>query len=64
MMWCKCRDRGCKSCFGNCRLRSVTTVFRIDMVDVGGTPMCEGCLDDAVQSKMFATKDKKEETVE
>lgn len=51
--FCKCSDPGCPVCNGFCLEEAVTRLFRIDMDDLTGTPMCEGCADDAMACGVF-----------
>lgn len=56
-MKCECRDLECQSpAHGDCSpcgVDAYTVLFRIDMEDESGTPMCEGCADDAFESGLF-----------
>lgn len=54
---CQCSDPGCPHCQGSCRADAVTVVFRIDMRDRIGHPMCDKCADDCVESGVFRTDD-------
>ena len=61
-MTCQCSDGGCPVHKGrNCKRVAETTVFRVDMEDVDGTPMCDGCASDALDSGVFTTKDESED---
>jgi len=55
--FCECGDPGCPVCHGKCRKPARTTVYRSDMEDEMGTPMCEGCAADCVESGVFYTKE-------
>ena len=50
---CECSDSGCKCCSGKCSHDVEQTLFRIDMDDQTGTPMCAGCADDAFESGLY-----------
>ncbi len=49
---CECSDPGCP-CMGKCTLYGNTTLYRVDMIDKTGTPMCDRCADDALDSGVF-----------
>ena len=53
---CKCSEGMCPCCFGSCWSVATVTVYRVDMEDATGTPMCEGCADDAMDSGLFTTE--------
>jgi hypothetical protein len=55
-MRCECSDPGCQHCYGKCKAQATTTLFRIDMSDETGTPMCDGCCEDAMDSGVFTTQ--------
>lgn len=55
--FCECGDPGCPICHGKCRKPARTTVYRSDMEDETGTPMCEGCAADCMDSGLFYTKE-------
>ena len=55
--FCECGDPGCPVCQGRCRKPARTTVYRSDMEDETGTPMCEGCAADCMDSGVFYTKE-------
>lgn len=55
--FCECSDPGCPVCGGRCRKPSRTVLYRSDMEDETGTPMCNGCADDAMESGLFYTKE-------
>jgi len=55
--FCECGDPGCPICHGKCRKPARTTVYRSDMEDETGTPMCEGCATDCMDSGLFYTKE-------
>lgn len=55
--FCECGDPGCPVCHGHCRKPARTTVYRSDMEDETGTPMCEGCAADCIESGIFYTKE-------
>ena len=55
--FCECGDPGCPVCEGHCRKPARTTVYRSDMEDETGTPMCEGCAADCMDSGLFYTKE-------
>lgn len=50
---CQCSDRGCPCCKGKCKSQALMFVHRTDMDDAEGTPMCEGCAADALDSGVF-----------
>ena len=50
---CCCADPGCPHCKGHCENRSVTVVVRIDMEDITGTPVCQKCAEDCMDSGLF-----------
>lgn len=54
---CMCADKGCPEHPGRdeCVLVATTTLFRVDMEDETGTPMCDPCADDALGSGLFTT---------
>jgi len=50
---CECADPGCPVCAGKCKHHAKSVAFRIDMEDRTGTPMCERCANDAMDSGVF-----------
>jgi hypothetical protein len=54
-MRCECSDPGCPVCHGKCRRKVYVTLYRVDMEDVTGTDMCQGCADDAMDAGVFST---------
>lgn len=50
---CQCSDPLCPVCHGKCTTRATTVVQRIDMEDRTGTPVCEKCADDCMESGLF-----------
>jgi hypothetical protein len=50
---CECADGGCPCCHGNCEREATVVLYRADMEDATGTPLCEGCADDAMDSGLF-----------
>lgn len=50
---CQCGDPGCPCCHGRCEQDAAHILHRVDMEDETGTPMCEGCADDAGESGLF-----------
>lgn len=46
-MICECKDVKCLNCYSRCRSTAVYTLFRTDIPDTFGTPMCNDCLVDA-----------------
>lgn len=52
-VYCECSDGGCPACHGNCDKVAVYVVYRVDMEDETGTPMCEACMEDAAESGLF-----------
>lgn len=59
-MRCECTDPGCPCCHGHCKRAAVVGVHRVDMEDATGTPMCQGCADDAMEAGVFRTETIKE----
>lgn len=58
-MDCYCTDPGCPVHKGRsaCYHKGEITVYRDDMQDETGTPMCEDCAADALESGVFSTRD-------
>ena len=54
--YCQCSDPGCPACRGKCLRKAITCVNRIDMEDRTGTPMCNKCATDALESGLFIDK--------
>jgi hypothetical protein len=56
---CGCADPGCPVHKGasSCASLAVCVVFRVDMEDRTGTPMCDGCANDALESGVFTARD-------
>lgn len=54
---CECSDPGCPVHQGReeCDGVFTVTVYRVDMEDLTGTDMCEGCAADALESGVFRT---------
>lgn len=55
---CECGDPGCPVHLGKeqCDHTGYCVVlYRIDMEDEEGTPMCQGCADDALDSGVFTS---------
>ncbi len=52
-MRCGCADPGCPWCKGRCTRKAATTLYRVDMEDATGTPMCSRCAADAMESGVF-----------
>ena len=52
-MKCECSDPGCPCC-GDCQDDADCVLYRIDMEDETGTPMCDRCADDAYESGLYA----------
>lgn len=52
---CHCSDPGCRACGGECGCDSTTTLYRVDMDDETGTPFCDGCAEDAMESGLFTS---------
>ncbi len=50
---CQCVDRGCPHCKGGCPDKATVIVYRSDMDDANGTPMCDDCANDAIDSGVF-----------
>ena len=55
---CECADPGCPVHRGvsHCEKKSAGKVYRSDMEDRTGTAMCRGCMEDALDSGVFYTK--------
>lgn len=51
--FCECGDTGCPHCGANCTDQAAAVLYRVDMIDVTGTLMCDACTEDAVQSGLF-----------
>ena len=56
---CECADGGCPhvgsmQCPTMLTPQTSETLYRVDMVDVTGTDMCETCAADAYESGLFA----------
>ncbi len=51
---CGCADPGCPVCRGSCRSPAKTVLVRIDMDDRDGTPFCQECAGDAMDSGVFS----------
>ena len=51
---CKCADPKCPECGGLCENDHTTTLYRVDMEDQTGTPMCVPCAEDAYESGVFS----------
>lgn len=61
-MFCECSDPGCpcpahRQPGGNCMEDYAFTVYRVDMEDHTGTPMCQICGEDALGSGVFDIRD-------
>lgn len=56
---CECADPGCPyhAGVGHCNQNAAGEVFRVDMEDETGTPMCEDCAADALDSGVFTTRE-------
>ena len=52
---CQCSDPGCPVHKGseNCENIATHVMYRIDMADETGTPMCDDCANDAFESGLF-----------
>jgi len=61
---CQDADPECPVCHGHCQNPATTTLYRVDMEDATGTPMCEACANDAMESGVFATEGEGEEEME
>lgn len=56
-MQCECSDPGCSGKHASqCYRIAATTLYRIDMEDETGTPMCHICAEDAMDSGVFTTE--------
>jgi hypothetical protein len=53
---CECHDAGCSAHAGIhfCTEPRTVTLYRVDMDDETGTPMCDGCAGDACDSGLFS----------
>ena len=60
---CQCADPGCPVHDGRsrCNRNATTTMYRIEVEDETGTPMCDGCALDASESGVFADGDDSDE---
>ncbi len=58
---CCCSDPGCPKHKGRsgCSYIATSIVYRIDMEDKTGTPMCSGCTEDALNSGVFTCSEVK-----
>lgn len=54
---CECGDPGCPCCQGECTRPATMTVFRVDMEDLTGTPVCDDCGADCLESGLFTTRE-------
>lgn len=62
---CLCSDPGCPvSHGGSCYEWATCRVFRIDMNDEDGTPMCDDCAADALESGVFCVEDDEDEDMD
>lgn len=52
---CQCGDSDCREHKGSstCENEAAHIMYRIDMEDRNGTPMCEECASDAFESGLF-----------
>ena len=62
-MQCLCADKECPvghmipgGAVVVCPKEAMTRVYRIDMEDESGTPMCYGCAADAIESGVFRSE--------
>lgn len=62
-MLCGCCDPDCP-CKGECTEYATVILYRIDMLDVQGLPMCITCADDALESGVFSFEPPKKEQEE
>lgn len=55
---CDCADPGCPVHLGSsdCPHTASTILYRVDMEDYSGTPFCEECAVDAMDSGVFSTE--------
>ena len=59
---CDCSDPGCPiHNEDDCPNLATTVLYRVDMEDTSGTNMCQGCMEDAMDSGVFTTKEPVEE---
>jgi hypothetical protein len=56
---CRCTDPQCSFCQGHCGEEATGILYRIDMEDATGTPMCDDCAEDAMSSGVFATDEER-----
>ena len=63
---CECHDAGCVHHEGlsYCLDGASETLYRIDMLDVDGTPMCADCVLDALNSGLFTTQAERDFDIE
>ena len=52
---CQCYDPQCPECHGRCRNGPTSVLYRIDLEDETGTPMCELCAADSLESGLYRT---------
>jgi Zn ribbon nucleic-acid-binding protein len=59
MKWCECSDPGCPAHKGQsgCQTFATMVLWREDMMDLTGTPMCTKCGTDALESGLFRTEE-------
>jgi hypothetical protein len=55
MTICFCADQQCP-CGGKCICEAEDVLYRIDMEDDIGTPMCDVCASDAMDSGLFLSE--------
>lgn len=55
---CECTDAGCPEHKGvsDCRTTATMILYRVDMIDVTGTAMCDNCAEDAMSTGLFTTE--------
>jgi hypothetical protein len=61
---CGCCDPKCPSKHGEgreCGFRATVILYRIDMEDNDGTPFCDPCAEDAMESGLFRTEEDAED---
>jgi hypothetical protein len=54
---CECADPACPCCHGSCDRKATYILYRTDTEDTTGTPMCQGCADDAFDSGLFTSEE-------
>ncbi len=61
---CECSDPGCPACHGHCDQMATDVVYRVDMEDETGTPMCGACAEDCLECGLFQVEEIDEDDAE